>query len=55
MSNLDLSQELKKLYTTDLSSNEVLEAEHNLFGFFKLLMEIENQNRTKAEQRKNKE
>ncbi len=40
MPNHDLQQKIRQLYTTNLSDEEVVQAQHDLSGFFNLLHEI---------------
>lgn len=44
--NTDLKESLEKIYDTKLNQEEVLESERNLFGFFELLHQINQNNKS---------
>jgi len=49
--NTDLKESLEKIYDTKLNQEEVLESERNLFGFFELLNEIDQNNKSNENNR----
>jgi hypothetical protein len=49
--NTDLKESLEKIYDTKLDQEEVLESERNLFGFFELLHQIDQNNKSNENNR----